>query len=78
MSPEEFELGATIDEITNVYTMGATAFAFFGDEDRRDRRIEDWKLSDELHAVAKKAVSNERSERQQSIEQFISEWRATK
>ena len=76
MSPEEFELGAAIDEITNVYTMGATAFAFFGDEDRRDRRIEDWKLSKELFSVAKKATSDDRSERQQSIAQFIEEWGA--
>jgi serine/threonine-protein kinase len=78
MSPEEFELGAVIDEITNVYTMGATAFAFFGDENRRDRRIEDWKLSKGLFDVAKKAVSDDRCQRQQSIEQFIAEWRAAK
>ena len=29
MSPEEFKLGAEIDEITNVYTAGAVAFALF-------------------------------------------------
>jgi serine/threonine-protein kinase len=74
MSPEEFKLGETIDEITNVYTMGATAFALFGDEERRDRRIEDWKLSKGLYDIAKRAVSNERSNRQQSLAQFISEW----
>lgn len=73
MSPEEFILGAAIDEITNVFAMGATAFALFGDE--RDRKIEKWKLSESLYAVAKKAVSNERGERQQSIAQLISEWR---
>ncbi|MEG6589082.1 hypothetical protein [Paenibacillus barengoltzii] len=27
MSPEEFTLGAVIDEVSNVYVMGATAFA---------------------------------------------------
>ena len=75
MSPEEFQLGAVIDEVTNVYTMGATAFALFGDEERRDRRIDDWKLSKELYNAAKRAVSDERSEWQQSIEQFITEWR---
>ena len=36
MSPEEFEFGATIDEITNVYTMGATAFALFGRRARQE------------------------------------------
>ncbi len=74
MSPEEFELGAVIDEITNVYTMGATAFALFGDE--RNRSIEKWNLSEKLFAVAKKAVSDDRGKRQQSITQFIKEWRA--
>lgn len=34
MSPEEFERGAAIDEITNVYLMGATAFALFADYNR--------------------------------------------
>jgi serine/threonine-protein kinase len=74
MSPEEFQLGAMIDEITNVYTMGATAFALFGGE--RDRSLEKWRLSKNLYTVAIKAVSDERNERQQSIEQFIAEWRA--
>jgi len=76
MSPKEFELDAVIDEITNVYTMGAMAFAFFGNE--RDRCFEQWVLSMELFDVAKKAVNDNRSQRQQSIEQFITEWRAAK
>jgi len=59
MSPEEFELGAVIDEVTNVYTMGATAFAFFGNE--RDRCFEQWALSKELFDVAKRAVNDDRS-----------------
>lgn len=71
MSPEEFELGATIDEITNVYLMGATAFALFNDY---DRSLERWQLSEGLYKVALKAVSNERNQRQQSIQQFIEEW----
>ena len=33
-SPEEYQLGADIDEITNVYTLGATAFALFGEYNR--------------------------------------------
>ena len=76
MSPEEFTLGAAIDEITNVYTMGATAFALFGDENKRDRNIKDWQLSNELFNVATKAVSDERGNRQQSLKQLISEWKA--
>lgn len=76
ISPEEYKLGAVINEITNVYTMGATAFSFFGDEN--NRCIEKWKLSKGLFEVAKRAVSDKRSERQQSIEQLIQEWRAAK
>lgn len=70
-SPEEYEVGAVIDEITNVYTVGATAFALFGEYNRnRDR----WQLSDQLFEVAAKAVSADRNGRQQSIRQLREEW----
>ena len=72
MSPEEFTLGAVIDEVTNVYTMGATAFALFSDGDRSAER---WPLSRELYDVVKKAVSDERGKRQQTIMQLMEEWR---
>lgn len=72
-APEEFQLGAVIDEITNVYTVGATAFALFGEYNRtRDK----WQLSNELFDVVTKAVSDDRSERQQSIRQLREEWEA--
>ena len=74
MSPEEFTLGAELDEVTNVYTMGAAAFALFGDE--TDRVIRNWKLNDSSFQIAKKAVGGERRERQRSIVQFIDEWNA--
>lgn len=75
MSPEEFTLGAEIDEVTNVYTMGATAFAFFSEY---DRSLEKWPLDRKLYEVVKKAVSDERDRRQQSIKQLIEEWRSAK
>ena len=71
-SPEEYQLGAVIDEITNVYTIGATAFALFGEY---NRTREKWQLSDELFEIAARAVSDDRSQRQQSIRHFIDEWR---
>lgn len=74
--PEQFIDGAKFDEVSCVYIMGAVAFALFGDG--RDRCVEKWKLNKELFDVAKKAVSVERDERQQSIEQLITEWRAAK
>lgn len=72
-SPEEYQLGASIDEITNVYTLGATAFALFGDG---DRTREKWQLDSRLFDIAAKAVSEERTERQQSIRQIKEEWEA--
>ncbi|MDL2232711.1 phosphotransferase [Ruminococcaceae bacterium OttesenSCG-928-L11] len=74
MSPEEFQRGAGIDEITNVYAMGATAFALFGDE--RDRCFEKWNACKDLFDVAQKAVSDSRGERQQSMKQLWEEWNA--
>ena len=72
MSPEEFELGAVIDEQTNVFTMGATAFELFGDN--RDRCLEKWVLCKDLFDVAARATSHDRSQRQSTIAQFIAEW----
>ena len=77
MSPEEFRIGGLVDEISNVYNMGATAFRLFC-KDECERSPEAWTLSPELYAVAKKAVSDERSQRQQSIQKLIEEWRAAK
>jgi len=74
--PEQFIDGAEIDEVSCVYIMGATAFALFGNG--RNRSVENWKLSDSLFDVVKRAVSNDRSKRQQSIRQLIEEWRVAK
>ncbi|MDR1641297.1 MAG: hypothetical protein LBT59_16520 [Clostridiales bacterium] len=73
LSPEEHTDGAVVDEITNVYTMGATAFCLFADS---DRTLEKWPLSEELYEVIKGATSNDRGMRQQSIRQLIKEWEA--
>lgn len=69
-APEEYQLGAAIDEVTNVYTVDATAFALFGGY---HRTIDKWQLDDKLFAVVEKAVSNDRSSRQQSIKQLREE-----
>lgn len=72
-APEEYRLGAPLDEITNVYTLGATAFALLAGF---SRAAQDWPLSPGLYAVAQRAVSPERGLRPGSIEQFRREWRA--
>jgi len=73
-SPEEKRAGGVVDEISNVYAMGATAFVLFAEDDKSAR--EKWVLSEELYMVAKKAVSEKRDKRQQKISEFINEWNA--
>ena len=82
MSPEENRVYGLVDEISNVYTMGATAFCFFADAmftegftQGNNYLRENWELSQALHEVAKKAVSEPRCERQQSIHSFIADWK---
>ena len=73
MSPEEFVKGEVIDEVSNVYLMGATAFALLANY---DRTAENWPLDAKLYETAKRATSDERNNRQQTIRQFIDEWNA--
>ncbi len=72
MSPEEFELGALIDEKTNVFSMGAIAFSIFGGT--LDRSIDQWVAGDSLYQVALKAASNNRDQRYASVTEFCDEW----
>jgi serine/threonine protein kinase, bacterial len=73
MSPEEFERSAIIDEITNVFTMGAISFEILGNN--HNRILEQWKASKKLFRVAEKAISNDRSQRYQSISDFYNAWK---
>ena len=57
--------------MTNVYTMGATAFALFADS---DRAVEKWPLSRKSYETALRAVQADRSKRQPSMQQFMEEW----
>lgn len=71
VSPEECKAGELIDEITTVYTMGATAFCLFADS---DRSLEVWSLGSDSYDVVKRATSNKRDNRQQTVRQFMVEW----
>ncbi len=70
-APEEYRLGAVLDEVTNVYTAGAFAFALFGGY---ERSRDSWQLNEGLYGTAVRAVSRERSQRQQSVREFREEW----
>lgn len=72
MSPEEFELGATIDGVTNVFSMGAAAFVLAGGI--RDRSRSAWEAGEALHRVALKAVSPQREDRYASVADFLGAW----
>ncbi|MFD0677690.1 MULTISPECIES: serine/threonine protein kinase [unclassified Paenibacillus] len=72
MAPEEFVKGSIIDGVTNVFTMGATAFVFLGEEGSRE--LKDWKASEELYRIVLKAVSPDRTNRFESIDVFYQEW----
>lgn len=69
------ELGAPIDEITNVYLMGATAFALFGGE--TDHSFDKWRLDEKLYKIALKAISPDRKDRYTSLIQFAKAWNQT-
>ena len=71
MSPEEYTLGAIIDEVTNVYTLGAMAFGLFADYKRDE---ESWTLNRALYAVAKKATEDDKKARFQSLSALLAAW----
>ncbi|MBP0725467.1 serine/threonine protein kinase [Bacillus sp. RG28] len=73
MSPEEFELGAIIDEKTNVFNLGSMAFSLLGGE--LDHSYSKWDVGRELYEVVIKAVEKDRSKRYTSVEEFYSAWK---
>jgi serine/threonine-protein kinase len=72
MSPEEYAKGGVIDEITNVYTLGAAALVFLGGG--TDRGFDKWRMGGNLYDVALKAVSNDREKRYTTINEFMENW----
>ncbi|MDA2311572.1 MULTISPECIES: serine/threonine protein kinase [Bacillus cereus group] len=72
MSPEEFELNAIIDSRTNVFNMGAMAFAILGGG--KERSFTEWEASRNLYEIAYRAVNENRTERYASVKEFYEEW----
>lgn len=75
MAPEEFELGARIDERTNVFTMGRTAAVFLSDG-TLDR--EPFRGSDAQYEIIRRACLDDRSERFDSMGEFYRAWRGAR
>jgi len=72
MAPEEFTLGAEIDERTNVFGMGAMAFCLLGGE--RDRAMEKWEAGPAKYEVARRAVCDDRAGRYPSVQELVRAW----
>jgi len=73
MAPEEFELGALIDERTNVFVMGRTALVFLSDG---ALSADAFRGTRALFEVVAGACEPERSRRYDSMAAFYSAWRA--
>ena len=72
MAPEEFELGARIDEKTTIFTMGRCIAVFLGE---RDPRANPAALLDMLE-VGKRACQAEPEQRWSSMGEFYEAWLA--
>ncbi len=73
MAPEEFQKGERIDEKTNVFMLGRTAFVLLANNsDSRN----DWKGNEAMWQVAKKATNTDKQLRYQSVIEFVSAWYA--
>lgn len=72
MSPEEFQLGAQIDERSNIFLMGATAFQLFGGG--IERSLDEWQANEKLYSIALKAVNIEKDDRYQTIDEYFEVW----
>ncbi len=73
MAPEEFQKGERIDERTNVFTLGRTAFVLLANNS--DSR-EAWKGNETMWQVARKATNTDKTLRYQSVKELVSAWHA--
>jgi serine/threonine-protein kinase len=75
MAPEEFELGALIDERTTVFVMGRTALVFLSDG---TLNADAFRGSRALLEVVAQACAPERAHRYASMAAFYRAWQAAR
>lgn len=75
MAPEEFELGAAIDERTTVFTLGRSAAVFLSDG-TLDRGS--FRTSPDLHRVVVRACEPDPAQRFSSVPEFHEAWHAAR
>ncbi len=85
-APEEYTYGASINGATNVFTLGAMTFHFFGSytEEELQRMYKDkgvfpcspekWELGQKLYDISCKAVNPDPKKRYDSVKGFYSQW----
>lgn len=73
MAPEEYELGAVLDETTTEYNMAALAFTFYSVRGNRSRQA--WNAPGRLWEVAHRAVAEDKADRYPSMRAFLDAWR---
>ena len=73
MAPEEYAIGAPLDETTTLYNMAALAFEFYGENEERKR--ETWIGPRPLYEVARRATMEKRADRYPSMRSFLDAWR---
>jgi serine/threonine-protein kinase len=72
MAPEEFQRGARIDLVTNVFTLGRTALQLLGDG---TPDAGGWRGSQAMLAVAARATDPQRERRYPDVRDFVEQWR---
>lgn len=87
-APEEYIQGCAIDEQTNLFTLGALIFDFFGEFSEEEIHLRycnnqflpcslsAWQLNEESYRVAAKAVSPNKSDRYLTFSEFYDDWHA--
>ncbi len=75
MAPEEWQRGAVIDQVTNVYALGRAAVILLGNGQLDGP---EWRGGPALAAVITRATATNRTLRQQSVRQFVGEWLAAR
>lgn len=75
MSPEEFELGATIDERSTVFTLGSLAHALLGDSVTKDRQA--WQGSQTQFELSERCRRPEPHQRVPTVASLRAQWAAS-
>jgi hypothetical protein len=72
MAPEEWRRGSTIDQVTNVFTLGRVAAVLLGDHAGSAKHF---RAGAAPWSIVERATRRDRSQRFQSVAEFVAAWR---